>query len=259
MLLRFALSPWRILTLLGTTLVLISCSGGPPPTAETHTPEASISEASISEASTAAVTPAAVTSSSTSAPPAVAPSTATTPATAVPAAAVTLDPGESRLLTPAELGWVERNLPVLGRQINPNQSFWVNLRDFGEVAFVLTEAVTDPSITANDLAIYLMSPEGNLIEQLPAHPDSSSWILWKPQAVSFWMYYGYESVIVIADYIIGAGPMGSEPFPVTTIYNNEGGYFTVDEVASRVLTDRGVSTVAEALSMLQTEELGYLP
>lgn len=92
-----------------------------------------------------------------------------------------------------------------------------------------------------------------------AHPDSDSWILWEPQAVSFWMYDGYESVIVIADYIVGAGPTGSKPFPVMTIYNNKGGYFSVDAVASRVLTDRGVSTVAEVLSLLQTEELGYLP
>lgn len=253
----FALSPWRALTLVGTTCLLISC-GGSQPTAETPPAEVSEPVAATATSTNAEVAPAAVAPAApapTTAPVQTAPPVAATP----PASAVALALGESRLLTPAELGWVERNLPVSERQINPDQSFWVNLRDIGEVAFVLTEAVSDPSIAVNDLAIYLMLPDGTLLEQLPANLDSNSWMLWEPQAVSFWMYQGYEVVVVIADYITGVGPTGSEPFPVTTIYNNEGGYFSMDEVASRMLTDWGASTVGEALDMLQTEELGYLP
>ena len=252
-----ALFPWRILTVVGTTCLLMSC-GGSPPTAETSPVEVSASEAATAESTNTEVAPAEVAPAAPAPTPA--PVQTAPPATATPpATAVALELGESRLLTPAELGWVERNLPVAERQINPDQSFWVNLRDMGEVAFVLTEAVSDPSIAVNDLAIYLLLPDGTLLEQLPTNLDSDAWMLWETQAVSFWMYQGYEVVVVIADYITGVGPTGSEPFPVTTIYTNAGGYFLMDEVASRMLTDWGTSTVGEALDMLQTEELGYLP
>ena len=252
-----ALFPWRTFTLVGTTCLLISC-GGSPPTAETAPAEISEPAATTTARTNAEVAPAEVAPAAPE--PTTAPVQAAPPATATPpATAVAIELGESRLLTPAELGWVERNLPVAERQINSEQSFWVNLRDIGEVAFVLTEAVSDPSIAVNDLAIYLMLPDGTLLEQLPANLDSNSWMLWETQAVSFWMYQGYEVVVVMADYITGVGPNGSEPFPVTTIYNNAGGYFLMDEVASRMLTDWGTSTVGEALDMLQTEDLGYLP
>ena len=252
-----ALCPWRTFTLVGTTCLLMSC-GGSSPTAETSPAEVSELEAATAESTNAEVAPAEVAPVApepTTAPVQIAPpATATSPATAA-----VVELSASRLLTPAELGWVERNLPAAERQINPDQSFWVNLHDIGEVAFVLTEAVSEPSIAVNDLAIYLMLPDGTLLEQLPANLDSDSWLLWETQAVSFWLYQGYEVLVVIADYITGVGPTGSEPFPVTTIYNNEGGYFSMDAVASRRLTDWGVSTVDEALDMLQTEELGYLP
>ncbi|MGP1386424.1 MAG: hypothetical protein ACTS2F_22880 [Thainema sp.] len=254
---RLGFSQWLTAALVGSALSLNGC-GSTPPAADT----------APSEPTTSGV-PAVEPNSSASAPPTDKDSPepdATQPVldpSSAPAEApsvndeLTLGAGESRLLTPAELGWVERNLPVQGRSINIDQSFWVNLRDFGEVAFVVTSAVDDPISSVNDLAIYLMSPEGELIEQLPANPDAT-WILWETQAVSFHLLNGFDYVIVIADYITGAGPTGSRPFPVTTVYNNEGGYFTVDAAASRSLTDRGVSTVADANTILQNE-LGYIP
>ena len=83
-------------------------------------------------------------------------------------------------------------------------------------------------------------------------------MLSETQAVSFQLLNGYDYVIVMADYITGVGQTAAVPFPVTTVYNNQGGYFTVDGPASLALTDRGVSTIAEANSILQNE-FGYVP
>ena len=249
-------SRWLTPALVGTVLSLHGC-GYTSPVAETNPSEPATAAAPPSEPDRSASAPPTVEDSETvAASPAAASPTAPTTASS-DISASTLGLGQSRLLTPAELGWVERNLPVSERYIDIDQSFWVNLRDFGEVAFVVTSAVDDPSRSVNDLAIYLLSSEGELIEQLPANPDAT-WILWETQAVSFQLLNGYDYVIVIADYITGAGPTGSVPFPVTTVYNNEGGYFTVDAASSRHLTDLGVSTIAEANAILQNE-LGYLP
>lgn len=171
------------------------------------------------------------------------------------------NPGDARLLTAAELGWVERNLGASERNINVDQSFWVNLRGLGEVAFVLTEAVTDSSTAINDLEIFVMSPSGEVVHQLPPDTDTESWVLWEIKAVSFMEldFDGSEpDVIVIADYITGIGPTGSEPFPVTTVYLNQGSRFIVDQQASRFVTDQGASTIAEAEEILRNE-LNFLP
>jgi hypothetical protein len=159
-----------------------------------------------------------------------------------------------RLLNPAELGWVERNLLLPDREIIIDQSFWLGLRDLGEVAFVATQY-------GNDLELHVMQANGEVIHTLPANADADSWILWQVQAVSFQEidFDGSEpDVIVIADHIIGAGPNGSVPFPVTTVYFNQGASFTTDPSVNQLLTERGVATIAQAEAILRGE-LMFLP
>lgn len=159
-----------------------------------------------------------------------------------------------RLLHAAELGWVERNLFLPDRQIIIDQSFWLGLRGLGEVAFVATKF-------QNSLEFHVMQTNGEVIHTLPANTHAESWILSDLRAVSFQEidFDGSEpDVIVIAEYIIGAGPRGDETFPVTTVYFNQGRRFTTDPELNQLLTERGVSTIAEAEDILRGE-LMFLP
>ncbi|MDJ1181473.1 hypothetical protein PJF56_21645 [Roseofilum sp. BLCC_M91] len=159
-----------------------------------------------------------------------------------------------RLLHAAELGWVERNLFLPDRQIIIDQSFWLGLRGLGEVAFVATKF-------QNSLEFHVMQTNGEVIHTLPPNSHAESWILSNLKAVSFQEidFDGSEpDVIVIAEYIIGAGPRGDETFPVTTVYFNQGRRFTTDPELNQLLTERGVSTIAEAEDILRGE-LMFLP
>ncbi|MDJ1175258.1 hypothetical protein [Roseofilum capinflatum] len=159
-----------------------------------------------------------------------------------------------RLLNAAELGWVERNLFLPDRQIIIDQSFWLGLRDVGEVAFVATEF-------QNSLEFHVMQTNGEVMHTLPANTHAESWIFSELKAVSFQEidFDGSEpDVIVIAEYIIGAGPRGDETFPVTTVYFNQGRRFTTDPELNQLLTERGVRTIAEAEDILRGE-LMFLP
>lgn len=154
-----------------------------------------------------------------------------------------------RLLNAAELGWVERNLFLPDRQIIIDQSFWLGLRDLGEVAFVATEF-------QNSLEFHVMQANGEVMHTLPANTHAESWIFSELQAVSFQEidFDGSEpDVIVIAEYI-----SGNRTFPVTTVYFNQGRRFTTDPELNQLLTDRGVSTIAEAEDILRGELL-FLP
>lgn len=193
--------------------------------------------------------------------PAVTP-TPTTPANTATAPTPTAAPTSNtqgeyqppRLLTPAELGWVERNLASPEQSIIVDQSFWIQTRAMGEVAFVATQVV-------NDLELLLMLPNGEIGQVLPPNEDAASWVLWEMKAVTFLEldFDGSEpDMIVLADYITGVGPTGSEPFTVATVYLNQGSYFTTDTEVNRFLTDRGVQTLAEAEDVLRSE-LDFLP
>lgn len=163
-----------------------------------------------------------------------------------------------RLLNAAELGWVERNLlwndSLPDRQIIIDQSFWLGLRDLGEVAFVATEF-------QNSLEFHVMQANGDIMHTLPANTHAESWIFSELKAVSFQEidFDGSEpDVIVIAEYILGAGPRGDETFPVTTVYFNQGRHFTTNPELNQLLTERKVRTIAEAEDILRGELL-FLP
>lgn len=171
------------------------------------------------------------------------------------------NPGDARPLAPEDLSWVAQHLPEPGRLINADQSFWVNLRELGEVAFVVTETVDDATQALNHLEIYLIAPDSTVIHQMPQNADTGSWILWEVKGISFLEldFDGSEpDVLFIADYITGVGPTGSQPFPVTTVYLNQGDYFVIDQAASRFVSDRGIATLGEAEDILRNE-LNFLP
>jgi len=69
-----------------------------------------------------------------------------------------------------------------------------------------------------------------------------------------------DGIILIGEYITGVGPEGGKPFLFTLVYQrqSQGRGFKLLETASRMLSDRQVSTIAEAERILR-REFNYLP
>ncbi|MGD1905709.1 MAG: hypothetical protein ACFB0C_06915 [Leptolyngbyaceae cyanobacterium] len=212
---------------------------------ETASPTATPEASGNTSPADAAPTPTADSPTNTTAAPTAAPVSAPQPE---------FEYQPPRLLTLAELNWAEESLPYTDQDLIIDQSFWLDTRDMGEVAFVATQI-------GDDLELLLLLPHGEISQVLPPNEDAASWILWGMKAVTFLEldFDGAEpDIIVLADYITGVGPTGSEPFTVATVYLNQGDYFTTDPSVNRYLTDRNVQTLAEAEDILRNE-LDFLP
>ncbi|MEO1621742.1 MAG: hypothetical protein AAFU53_12020 [Cyanobacteria bacterium J06632_3] len=104
------------------------------------------------------------------------------------------------------------------------------------------------------LALTLVDADGNS-HLLPPHADG--WWFQEVKAVSFDELNGDSQgpdIIVIADYITGIGPTGSEPFSVAKAYFYEGDYrYRTDERLNELLAEKEVQTIAEAKDILSNQ------
>ncbi|MEO1590101.1 MAG: hypothetical protein AAFU71_02290 [Cyanobacteria bacterium J06632_22] len=163
-----------------------------------------------------------------------------------------------RPLTSQEQAAIAAQMPVEGRQIISEHSFVVPYDGARSAAVVLSEQA-NPGV--NDLRIDLFETDGRWIQTLPNNAMADAWMLWEVKAVSFTelLFDGPEpDVIVLAEYMVGAGPNAAQPFPVATVYLNEGGTFVTHQDTNDYLTERGVQTISEAEDVLR-RELMYLP
>ena len=93
---------------------------------------------------------------------------------------------------------------------------------------------------------------------------SVPWSLLELKAVAF-LPLGFaganeDGIILIGEYITGVGPEGGKPFLSTLVYQrqSQGRGFKLLEKESRILSERQVSTIAEAERILR-REFNYLP
>lgn len=166
---------------------------------------------------------------------------------------------EPRLLTPQELAAISENMPVEGREIISEHSFVIPIDDARTAALVISEQAAD--IGTNNLRIDLFETDGSWVQTLPTNESADNWILWNVKAVSFpeLSFNGPEpDVVLLTEYMVGAGPTAAQPFPVATIYLNEGGTFVTHQETNDYLTDQAVETIGKAEDVLRNE-LMYLP
>ena len=166
---------------------------------------------------------------------------------------------EPRPLTPQELATISENMPVEGREIISEHSFVIPVAGERTAALVVSEQAAD--IGTNNLRVDLFETDGSWVQTLPTNESADAWILWDVKVVSFpeLSFDGPEpDVILLTEYMVGAGPTAAQPFPVTTIYLNEGGTFVTHQETNDYLTDQGVETINEAEDVLRNE-LMYLP
>lgn len=109
------------------------------------------------------------------------------------------------------------SLVARGLQVIENQSFEVELNHWGKVKFISGKYLKDGVFKAS---FHLADEQGNIIYSFPEF-NGNEWPSFEGiRAVSFkdLNQDGLKDVIIIAEYITGAGEQGTTPFPVASIY-----------------------------------------
>ena len=120
-------------------------------------------------------------------------------------------------------------------RIIEEQSFQVELNDWGEVRFVSYEP--DPDLSGRDshedVSFYLMKDDGILYQfpYISADHSSGYGLYWDVKFVMFTDTNAdeKEDVVIGAEYMTGAGPQGAIPHTVVRIYEDNGNYFAYNE------------------------------
>lgn len=118
-------------------------------------------------------------------------------------------------------------------RIIEEQSFQVELNDWGEVRFVSYEPDPSGRDSHEDVSFYLMKDD-EILYQFPyigADHSSGYGLYWDVKFVMFTDTNAdeKEDVVIGAEYMTGAGPQGAIPHTVVRIYEDNGNYFTYNE------------------------------
>ncbi|BAZ04205.1 hypothetical protein [Calothrix sp. NIES-3974] len=166
-------------------------------------------------------------------------------------------PVRPTLIPTRDINQLRRLFPQ--RTLIPSQTFQVNLLECGTCLFVPTLA------SDNRLIIHLVK-NNQVVLTFPQSSElvPTNWRLHQLKAVSF-LQLGFagpneDGIILIAEYITGIGREGAKPFPITMVFQRRetGRGFRLIEKESRILSDRRVSTIAQAERILRNE-FNYLP
>lgn len=109
------------------------------------------------------------------------------------------------------------------------QSFQVELNDWGEVRFVSYEPDPSKRDLREDVTFYLLKDD-EILYQFPyiGEGRTSNHLYWDVKFVMFTDTNadGKKDVVIGAEYVTGAGPQGAIPHVVVRIYEDYGDYFT---------------------------------
>lgn len=154
-------------------------------------------------------------------------------------------------LNQAELALIESELG-LDEEVFEAHSFAITLPDMGDVAFVTSRVYREGE--PDRLALRFRDVDGSYVPLVP-NPDTPDWNLWDVDAVAFEDVNtdgAGPDIVVIAEYMTGIGPTGAQPFPVATVFFNDGDdYFATDSYIDELLSSRGVETIADVKATVE--------
>lgn len=126
-------------------------------------------------------------------------------------------------------------------RIIEEQSFQVELNDWGTVRFVSYEPESSKRDLHEDATFYLLRDE-EILYQFPYIGENHTSGYGHYWDVKFVMFMdtnadGKEDVVIGAEYMTGAGPQGAVPHTIVRIYEDYGDYFTYNEGLSDKIND----------------------
>ncbi|MGK7911571.1 MAG: hypothetical protein AB4050_08845 [Synechococcus sp.] len=159
-------------------------------------------------------------------------------------------PANPQLLSSSELWSIEALFP--GRSVLGEHTFKVWLPQCGQCTFVPVSDVRGRP----ELSLHLIK-DGQLHYTLPPSEADRTWASFNMLAVAFTDLDndGQDDIAVLAEYITGIGPTGTQPFPAASIYFSRETVFKHNRQLSQYLTEQGVETIAELISAM--ESYGY--
>ena len=120
-------------------------------------------------------------------------------------------------------------------RIIEEQSFQVELNDWGEVRFVSYEPGSSKRDLREDVTFYLLKDD-EILYQFPYIGEGriSNHLYWDVKFIMFTDTNadGKKDIVIGAEYMTGAGPQGAIPHVVVRIYEDYGDYFTYNEELS---------------------------
>jgi len=144
-----------------------------------------------------------------------------------------------RLLEEESDGRVQNKLDA--DRIIEEQSFQVELNDWGEVRFVSYEPAPSERDLCEDVTFYLLKDE-EILYQFPYIGEDHTSGYGAYWDVKFVMFTdtnadGKEDVVIGAEYMTGIGPQGAIPHVAVRIYEDYGDYFIYNEGLSDKIND----------------------
>ncbi|MCP3795036.1 hypothetical protein [Paenibacillus sp. CH40] len=136
-------------------------------------------------------------------------------------------------------GEVQRKIDHNQYAIDKSQSFTTNLNGWGEVKFV---SATRDTNGLNQASFFLLDNAGTILYTLPEFSGNNNGMLEGVKAISFKdvNHDGYSDIVIIGEYITGAGPQGVVPFPIADIYfQKKNKTFTTIPTLDEALNDQG--------------------
>lgn len=126
-------------------------------------------------------------------------------------------------------------------RIIEEQSFQVELNDWGDVKFVSYEPAPSERDMGGDVTFYLLKGE-EVLYQFPYTGEdhtSDHGVYWDVKFVMFTDTNadGKEDVVIGVEYVTGAGPQGAIPHVAVRIYEDYGDYFTYNGGLSDKIND----------------------
>ena len=125
-------------------------------------------------------------------------------------------------------------------RIIEEQSFRIELNDWGEVRFVSYEPTSSERDLKEDVTFYLLKDD-EILYQFPyvGEGHTSNHFYWDVKFVMFTDTNadGKEDVVIGAEYMTGAGPQGAVPHVAVRIYEDYGDYFTYNEELSHKINE----------------------
>lgn len=133
----------------------------------------------------------------------------------------------------------ECNLELMkknGLTVFEEQSFWVDLENWGKVKFISGWYLEE---SKRVLKMGLIDHDQNILYKFSDLLEDTPWNLYKVRAISFNDINrdGKKDIIVIAEYVTGAGPTGATPFPVAGIYFQKDKEFVRVQKLDEQITD----------------------
>ena len=174
----------------------------------------------------------------------------------LPAPQVSKDISSKRAYTTQPLNQAE--LALIESELGPDEevfeahSFAITLSEMGDVVFVTSRVYREGA--PDRLALRFRDVDGSYVPLVP-NPDTPDWTLWDVNAVAFEDVNtdgAGPDIVVIAEYMTGIGPTGAQPFPIATVFFNDGDdYFATDSYVDELLSSRGVETIADVQSTFE--------